>query len=86
MGTTSRPGFFNAYSINYAGQLVDPGRTIRRMRTNLDMTQSELAKKAGLAPSFISRIELNKAGHTSQRTYARIAKAMGCTMDQMFGV
>lgn len=80
------PGFFNAYHISYAGQLVDPGRMIRRMRTNLGMTQSELAKKANLTPSYISRIELNKAGQTSQKTYARIAKAMGVSIDQMFGV
>lgn len=80
------PGFINNYHISYAGQIVDPGRMIRRMRTNLGMTQSELAKKAGLTSAYISRIELNKAGQTSQRTYARIARAMGMSIDQMFGI
>lgn len=79
------PGFFNTMEISYSGVLVDPGRAIRRMRTRpeIDMTQAELAKRAGLTPSYISQIELNKCG--SMKTYAKIAKAMGVTLDQMFG-
>ena len=48
----NRPGFFNALSINYSGQLVDPGRAIRRMRTRpeINMTQAELAQRAGCGP------------------------------------
>lgn len=81
----NRPGFFNALSINYNGQLVDPGRAIRRMRTRpeINMTQAELAQRAGLTASYVSQIELNKCG--TMKTYARIAKAMGVTLDQMFG-
>jgi transcriptional regulator with XRE-family HTH domain len=80
------PGFFNNVTINYGGQLVDPGRAIRRFRTRpeINMTQTELAKKAGLAPSYVSQIELNRCG--SMKTYARLAKAMGTTTDAMFGI
>lgn len=79
------PGFFKSVTISYAGQLVDPGRAIRRYRTRpeVNMTQAELAKRAGLAPSYISQVELNKVG--SMRTYARIAKALGTTTDGLFG-
>jgi transcriptional regulator with XRE-family HTH domain len=81
-----RPGFFNALAISYNGILVDPGRAVRRMRTNpgIEMSQAELAKKTGLTQADISRIELNKA-NTSMATYAKLAKAMGVTLDQMFG-
>ena len=81
-----RPGFFNAMALNYNGSLVDPGRAIRRMRTNpeINMSQAEVAKKAGLSTSYISRLELNKAG-CSMETYTKVAKAMGVTLDQLFG-
>lgn len=81
-----RPGFFNAMVISYNGSMVDPGRAIRRMRTNpeINMSQAEVAKKAGFSTSYVSRLELNKAG-CSMETYSRIAKAMGVTLDQLFG-
>lgn len=81
-----KPGFFNTLTISYNGILVDPGRAVRRMRTNpgIEMSQAELAKKAGLTQADISRIELNKA-NTSMATYAKLAKAMGVTLDQLFG-
>ena len=54
----NRPGFFNSLTINYNGQLVDPGRAIRRMRTRpeINMTQAELAQRAGLTASYVSQI------------------------------
>lgn len=82
---TSRPGFFRSLKITYAGQLVDPGRCIRRMRTNLGWSQSELAKRANLTPGYISQIELNKI-EAPTRTYQAIARAMGLRLDQMWGL
>ena len=81
-----RPGFFNQMVVSYHGVLVDPGRAIRRMRTNpeINMSQAEVAKKAGFSTSYISRLELNKAG-SSMETYSKIARAMGITLDQLFG-
>ena len=81
-----RPGFFNQMAVNYRGVLVDPGRAIRRMRTNpeINMSQAEVAKKAGFSTSYVSRLELNKAG-CSLETYSKIARAMGITLDQLFG-
>lgn len=81
-----RPGFFNQMVVNYHGVLVDPGRAIRRMRTNpeINMSQAEVAKKAGFSTSYVSRLELNKAG-SSMETYSKIARAMGITLDQLFG-
>lgn len=82
---TPRPGFINNMAVTYNGVLVDPGRSIRRCRTNLMMSQAEVAKKASLSPSYLSRLELNKAGVASMATYAKVARAMGITLDQLFG-
>lgn len=79
------PGFFNTLHITYAGTLVDPGRSIRRARTSSEMTQAELAKKAGITQSYLSQLELNKVA-ASQKTYSKIAKAMYMSLDQMFGI
>lgn len=79
------PGFFKTLNITYAGTLVDPGRSIRRSRTNSMMTQAELAKKAGITQSYLSQLELNKVA-ASQKTYDKIAKAMYMSLDQMFGI
>lgn len=82
---SNHPGFFNTMAISYNGVLIDPGRAIRRMRTNpkVNMSQVELAQRAGYTPSYISQLELNKVG--SKKAYAKIAKAMGVTMDDLFG-
>ena len=82
MGT--KPGFIDYLTINHAGQLVDPGRSIRRSRTNVRMTQAELAKKAGISQGYLSALELNRRP-ASDKIYSRIAKAMGMTESQMFG-
>ena len=81
---TARPGFFGNMTITYAGRLVDPGRMIRRNRTNLQMTQAELANKAGISAGYLSALELNRRP-ASDKIYGRIAAAMGMTEDQMFG-
>ena len=82
---TSRPGFFGTLKVNYAGTLVDPGRSIRRARTNAQMTQAELAKKAGISAGYLSALELNRHP-ASDKIYSSIARALGMTEDQMFGV
>lgn len=81
---TSRPGFISNLTITYAGRLVDPGRSIRRARTTCQMTQEELAKKADISTSYLSRIELNRC-EAPTRVYQRLAEAMGMRMDQVWG-
>lgn len=82
---SNHPGFFKSLKITYAGQLVDPGRRIRICRTNLDWSQSELAKRANLTPAYISSLELNRY-EAPTRTYEAIARAMGLRLDQLWGL
>lgn len=81
---TSRPGFIGNMKIHYAGVLVDPGRSIRRARTTEQMTQDELAEKAGISRSYLSQLELNRR-EAPTAVYARIAHAMGYSLDQLWG-
>lgn len=81
---TNRPGFINKMRIDYAGRLVDPGRRIRICRTNVQMTQAELAEKAGISPSYLSSLELNRA-EAPTATYQKIAGALGLRLDQLWG-
>lgn len=80
----TRPGFFNTMTISYNGELVDPGRCIRRMRTNLQLSQAELANKAGICQGYLSALELNRHP-ASTKVYNKIAEAMGISVGQMFG-
>jgi transcriptional regulator with XRE-family HTH domain len=78
----SKPGFINNMTIKVGGTIGDPGRSIRRWRTNLGWTQRELARKVGKTQGFISRAELNRV-ELSNEEYSMIAKAMGLTMERM---
>jgi transcriptional regulator with XRE-family HTH domain len=45
----------------------------------------ELATKIGISPSYMSAIERNRT-RAPERTYEKIAKALGLTKDEMFGI
>lgn len=81
---TQRPGFINNMKISYAGVLVDPGRRIRICRTNNQLTQAELAEKAGISSGYLSSLELNKR-EAPTSVYTKIANAMNMTLDQLWG-
>lgn len=78
-------GLFSNLMIAYKGQLVDPGRRIRFCRHMRELESKELALKAGLDPSYMSRLELNRS-RARLATYEKIAKAMRLSLDEMFGV
>lgn len=80
----SRPGFIMNKSIKVRGTIGDPGRSIRRWRTNLGMTQRELAKKVGKTQGFISQIELNRI-ELSTEEYDKISAAMGINTERLLG-
>lgn len=69
----------------YKGQIVDPGRRIRFCRHMRDLECKELALKAGLDPSYMSRLELNRS-RAKVSTYEKVAKAMRLNLDEMFGL
>lgn len=80
----SKPGFINNKTIKIGGVIGDPGRGIRRWRTNLGWTQRELARRVGKTQGFISRAELNRV-ELSNEEYSTIAKAMGINTERMLG-
>lgn len=53
---------------------------IRAIREPLGIPQGELAKRAGISSSFMNKIEMG-ARLPSIETAARIAKALGVTLD-----
>lgn len=80
----SRPGFFNNMKIRVGAVEGDPGRAIRRWRTNNGWSQRELAKRVGKTQGFISSVELNRT-ELSTEEYAQIASAMGISLERMLG-
>lgn len=78
-------GLINNMNLMYKGHMVDPGRRIRFCRHMREMEAKELAIKAGVSPSYMSHLELNKA-KAKPETYARIAKALRLSPDELFGI
>lgn len=59
------------------------GRAVKIRRVELDISQEELADKAGMARSFVSGIELgNKAA--SITSVWRLARALNCTPSDLW--
>lgn len=58
------------------------GERIKEVRESLRMTQDELAEKTGLSKGFISDLENNKRGISSENLL-RIANALGATLDYL---
>jgi len=68
------------------GQLVadEFGAAIKKRRAQLDMTQTELAQKAGLSRTYLSAVEGGKEGISLQRA-ARIASTLDCKLSDLIG-
>jgi len=59
------------------------GTAILRARQEKDMTQAQVGKRAGLATSYISRIENDRIQPTMP-TLTRVAKALGVPISALF--
>ncbi len=57
---------------------------IRTRRRALDLSQSELAERAGLTPDLIWNYERGNYTPGADKAYA-IAEALGCTLDELCG-
>lgn len=62
------------------------GKNIRAHRTAQKMTIAELAEKAGVSDSFISRIELGTVGDTHVSKLTSVADALGLTVGELFSI
>lgn len=56
---------------------------IRKFRKELNLSQKELASKAGLAYNTITKIEENLIKYPSIQTIDKIAKALNKTIDNL---
>ena len=78
-------GLFCNLKLSYGSKEVDPGRRIRFCRHMRELECKELATKVGISPSYMSAIERNRT-RAPERTYEKIAKALGLTKNEMFGL
>lgn len=56
--------------------LVDLGVTVKALRGEADLTQKQLAERAGLHETYISHIERG-AGNPSWRVFSRLCQGLG---------
>jgi len=59
------------------------GTRILQVRTQRRLSQTELARRAGLAPSYLSRIE-NRKIDPRPKTLRKIAQALGIPLAELF--
>lgn len=60
------------------------GKNIRAHRTAQKMTIAELAEKADISDSFISRLEFGTVGDTHVSKLTSVADALGLTVGELF--
>jgi putative transcriptional regulator len=59
------------------------GSAIRDRRIAAGLTQDDMERRTGYDQGFISRIERNKVRAPSIEVVAAIARALGCSMDDL---
>lgn len=59
---------------------------VRRIRTGQELSQGDVARKAGLARSYISRLEEGEFRSPSVMTLLRLARGLGISNEEMFKV
>jgi len=62
------------------------GANVKQMREKVGMSQMELARRAGMPQSALARLESGGVSHPQARTIKRLADALGCAPEQLFGV
>ena len=60
------------------------GYRIKEAREKAGLSQSDLAEKAGVSRSIINGLETGRASVTTTTTLAKIAKAIGVSVDDIF--
>ena len=61
---------------------VKLGKNLKRIRTNKDISQGDIAKELGVDRGFISTIENGKTNPTLA-TIVKLAKAVGVTTNEL---
>ena len=63
---------------------MTPGQLIESRRAELGWTQAEAAQRMGVTQAYWSALEADRKSPTI-RTLARIAAALGCTVEDLVG-
>ena len=58
-------------------------RNIAKLRQAKNLTQRELAERAGISVNYLSRIEVGSCPKPHAKTLSRIAYALDVTMDKL---
>lgn len=64
--------------------MANIGKRIFHLRKSLNLTQKELAKKAGITEATLSRYENNRRKPKAE-VVKKIAEVLGCTTDYLLG-
>ena len=59
------------------------GPFIRRLRTNLDITQRELAKKVGIAPSYLNDLEKEKRAAPKLEVIKKLSSILKISLNHL---
>lgn len=62
------------------------GKNIKKLRKKLGLTQDDLARKADVKYTTLTKIESGVIKKPSVQTVAEIAKALGCTVDDLLSI
>jgi len=65
------------------GELVPFGEACRKIREAKDMSQGDIFRITGLERSYISRFESGRVPYPRLQTVAKIAKALGVTIEEV---
>jgi transcriptional regulator with XRE-family HTH domain len=60
-------------------------RVIQQLREKNDMTQRDLAKRAGVTPEYVAQLEMGLKKNPSLAVLRRIAKALGVPVTELLG-
>jgi len=64
---------------------MEIGKAIRKLRTKAKLTQQQLAQSTGLAPGHIAQIETGVIRDPGLSVVAKLAGALGVSIDQLVG-
>ncbi len=67
-----------SYKVN-----LELGKRVRRLRKKLDLSQEELAEKAGIHRTYMGKIERGES-NPPLHTVSKIAKALKVTLSDLF--
>ena len=62
------------------------GEKVKRLRGERRLSQQELAERAGVSQTIISRLETKSRTNVNADVLKGLAKALGCTTDYLVGM